>query len=286
MNIYIVLAIQVLFSSATHLVAKSTASTMDPVVLTLLRGFVSVGAFLLLFGIQRKSLAFERCDFKKLLWLSFIAIPINQFLFLYGIKFTPAANGALLYATTPAIILLISRIVYKEPLTRKKVIGVVMAFAGVLIIIFEKGISLSSEYTFGNVLIFLAVISWALYSIHGKPLIIKYGAMRVSALAMIGGTLLFIPIGITNTLHYDIASITAGQWQGILYLGIGTSVIAYVLWYYAIGKIDTAKVAVFANAQPIVTSLLSVVFLHQVLSLNFVVGGIITIAGVVVTQRK
>jgi drug/metabolite transporter (DMT)-like permease len=85
---------------------------------------------------------------------------------------------------------------------------------------------------------------------------------------------------IINPIH----DISATDWIGILYLGIGTSIVGYVLWYYAIGRIDVSKVAVFANGQPILATVLAMVFLDYVITGNFVVGGIMTLAGVILTQ--
>ena len=97
---------------------------------------------------------------------------MNQFLYLYGIKFTLASNGALLYATTPALILILSYFMLSEALTRKKILGVFIAFIGVAIVMFERGIDFKSDYFYGNVMIFLAVIAWALFAIQGKKLVI------------------------------------------------------------------------------------------------------------------
>ncbi|KAF0138737.1 MAG: hypothetical protein FD122_3709 [Stygiobacter sp.] len=218
--------------------------------------------------------------------LAFIAIPVNQFLYLYGMKYTLAANGALLYALTPVFVLIFSRLLLGESMSLTKLIGVIIAFVGVSVVIFEHGIDFSSDYFFGNVLIFIAVIAWALYGVQGKKLIKKYGAFHVSSLTIIFGAILFVPEGLAGLTWFNINDISFSNWLGILYLALGTSVIGYVLWYYALGKFDSTKVAVFANAQPILTTLLAVIFLHQPISTTFLIGGGVTIVGVLLTQRK
>ena len=218
-------------------------------------------------------------------WLSFIVIPLNQFLFLYGIKYTTAANASLLYATTPVLVLVFSHLMLGERLTKQKTAGVAIAFTGVAVIVFEHGVSLSSEYTSGNIIMFIAVVAWSLYTIQGRPMVIKYGAFHVAALSMIGGMLLFLPLGIYGISRFDLSTLTAARWYGILYLGLGTSVVSYFLWYYALGKLETTKVAIFANAQPVVTSVLAYFFFHQVISGHFVAGAAVTLFGVVPTER-
>jgi drug/metabolite transporter (DMT)-like permease len=286
MNIYIIMLMQQLIAAGTHLIAKTVTREVDPMALTFIRGIIAGGVLAVIFSIREKKIRIERKDYASVLWLSFIAIPINQFFYLYGMKFTLPANGALLYATTPAFVLVFSRFVLGESLTLSKVAGVSIAFFGVSIVIFEHGIDFSSDYFFGNVMILIAVIAWALYAIQGKKLIATYGAFHVSSLTIITGAVLFIPPGVASITWFDVTTISLSNWLGILYLALGTSVISYVLWYYAIGKFDTTKVAVFANAQPILTTILSVIILNQPITSVFVVGGVITIAGVLLTQRK
>lgn len=285
MNIYIVIIIQQLIASGTHLVSKSVTHNVDPVVLTFLRGIISIVAFSIIFFFRKEN-RINKADIPLLLWLSFIAVPINQFFYLYGMKYTLAANGALLYATTPAFVLVLSNFILREKMTIKKISGVIVAFIGVLVVVFEKGLDFSSDYFFGNVMVLIAVLAWALYAIQGKKLIIKYGAIRISSLTVLIGGILFIPLGIYNSLKFDFSIVVPSDWIGILYLSIFTSIISYIMWYYAIGKLDTTKVAVFTNAQPIFTTILAVLFLHQPVSTTFITGGIVTIAGVYLTQMK
>ncbi|MDD8017731.1 MAG: DMT family transporter [Bacteroidota bacterium] len=286
MNIYIIMVIQQLIASGTHLIAKTVTRDVDPMSLTFIRGIIAATVLSAIFALREKRIKIQKEDYAVVIWLSFIAIPINQFFYLYGMKFTLAANGALLYATTPAFVLVFSRVLLGEALTKYKVIGVIIAFIGVSIVIFERGIDFSSDYFFGNVMILVAVMAWALYGVQGKKLIAKYGAFHISSLTVICGALLFIPPGAASLTWFDATTISINNWFGILYLALGTSVISYVLWYYAIGKFDTTKVAVFANAQPILTTILAVIFLHQSVTSAFIIGGVITISGVLITQKR
>ncbi len=219
-----------------------------------------------------------------LLLLSFIAIPVNQFLFLFGMRYTTASNAALLYATTPIRVLIFSRLFLGERLTGVKIVGVILGFVGVMTVIFERGISASMEYFLGNVLIGFAVVAWGLYTVLGRRLIVRYGAVEASSLTLIIGTLMFIPIGIIPALRFPYETLTVSSWMEILYLAIITSVLSYFLWYYALGRVEAGKVALFTNLQPILTTVLAVVLLGQQVTMPFMVGGVIALAGVVIAQ--
>jgi drug/metabolite transporter (DMT)-like permease len=285
MNIYSVLTLQMLVASGTHIVAKAVTNSVDAVTLTFLRSVISTSGLVLITLARRRSLRVDRADLPKLLWIGILGLPINQFFYLYGLQFTTAANGALLYATTPVFVLLLSHYLLKERMTLRKSVGIGLAFTGVVIVIFERGIDLSSRYTFGNVVILVAVIAWALFSIQGKAMILKYGALLTTTIAMAFGTLVFLPFGLAAVASFPLASLGASQWYGIIYLGVGTSIVGYFLWYYALGRIEATKVAVFANGQPVVATVLALIFLDYSITGAFIVGGAVAMSGVVLTQR-
>jgi len=285
MYFYAIMFVQSLMASGTHIVAKIVVRDVDPVTLTFLRSFIAAVALVIIILIRRQKIVFERKDWGKLIFLSVLAISLNQFFFLSGIRYSTASNAALFYGTTPALVLVISVLRGMETLSWKKSSGVVLAFVGILLIVFEHGLDFGSDHTFGNVLLVLAVISWALYTVLGRPLILRYGAFATSAATMILGMVIFLPFGILNTLRFPIANLTLPDWGGLLYLALFTSIFAYFLWYYALGKVEASKVAIFANLQPVMTTIFAVVILGQGISHQFMIGGAIALAGVVLTQR-
>lgn len=285
-GVYAILVVQSLMASGTHIVAKVVVRDVEPFTLTLVRSLISAAAMGVILLLRGKMPRIKREDYRLVLGLSFLAIPINQFLFLLGIRYTIASNAALLYATTPIVVLLFSRAFLGEPLTRRKTIGVALGFIGVTIVVFERGVSASLEHLMGNLIIFVAVLAWALYTVFGRRMIVKYGAIEASSVTLIAGTILFIPIGLVQALAFPYETLTTSNWLQIFYLGIVTSVFAYLLWYYALGRIEAGKVALFSNLQPILTTVLAVVLLGQGVSAAFLIGGTIAIAGVAVAQFR
>ncbi len=287
--IYFLLFIQQSIASMTHIVGKDAVETLSPsLVLTFraviasiaLLGFVMVKEkrFNLLYDVDRK-------DILRLILVGLLNIPFNQYLYLYGLKFTTPANSALLYAMTPAIVFLLAIRVHWEKMNWKKISGIVIAFVGVALIMFEHGISFDSANTKGNILIFLAVISWSLFTLLGKPLVPKYGALRVTALHMFFGTLLFLPIGLSNFEMKEVATITGNLWLEIVYLGLLASCVNYALWYYALGKLETSKVAIFQNLQPVLTTIIALCLGKVFLTPELFGGGAMALIGVLLVEK-
>jgi len=283
-GVYAILVLQSLMASGTHIVAKVVVSDVEPFTLTLVRSLISAVAMALILLLRGRMPAIKREDYAMFFGLSFLAIPVNQFLFLFGMSYTIPSNAALLYATTPIVVLVFSRMFLGEMLSWTKVWGVALGFTGVAIVIFERGVHASMEFLFGNIVIFIAVLAWALYTVYGRRMIVKYGAIEASSMTLIGGTLLFLPIGLVPALRFPYSALTTANWLQIGYLGIITSVFAYLLWYYALGRVEAGKVALFANLQPILTTVLAVLLLDQTVTPAFIAGGTIAICGVVVAQ--
>ncbi len=277
---------QTLIASGTHIVAKVVVEDIDSVTLTFLRSMIAAIGLLILFVIREKSIRIERDDRMKMLWLGVLVIPLNQFAFLIAIGLTTPSNAALFYATTPVFVMILSALLLNERALLFAKIGVIIGFIGIALVIFERGVDFSSDYTLGNLLLLVAVSSWGLYTVLGRPLVLKYGSFHISSLSMIIGAAMFMPIGIIPAIKFDYSTIGVAHLYGLLYLGIGTSIIAYFLWYYALGRIESTKVAVFTYLQPVLTTILAVIILGQIITMQFITGACIALVGVVLVQSS
>lgn len=284
--IYILLLLQQLIASGTHIVAKSLTSEVAPPVVLFFRA--SLVSFLYLFVLY-----FKRDTFKKVTkkdWLKFILIgllniPINQFLFLTAMEMTFAPNVAFAYSLVPAFVLIISVSFFKEKTTKLKLLGIVLAVIGTVLLLLNKGFDLNSVSSNGDMLALLASLSWAFYTLVGKQLVQKYGALFTTGIAMIFGLILYLPIFHFHPAEYLLADISVKNWWQIFYIGAITSGVGYALWYYALQTLEASKVAVFNNIQPVLTTILAYFVFDNVINANFVVAGVLIIAGVITTQR-
>lgn len=285
-NVYFILFIQQMIASSTHLIGKNLTTSIDPRLVTLLRGAFAVSAFGLWVFFNRKRIPrFDRADLPRLILLGIINIPLNQFVFLSGLKHTTPPNASLLYALTPAFVFAIALIRRTEKATTWKLLGIGAALVGAAIVLFERGLDFGSDFLLGNVLVFMASLSWAFYTVMGRHFILKYGAFYATALTMFSGFLFYLPVYLYSPVDLNTVHITPQLWMELFYIGVITSGVGYGLWYYALSRIETSKVAVFNNCQPIMTTVLAIIFLSQTPTPLFLLGGTIAIAGVVLTQK-
>jgi drug/metabolite transporter (DMT)-like permease len=272
-------------ASGTFLAAKVALRDMGPLQLAFLRFLIAAAILWPLGERYRRGRIIERRDQWTLWGLGFLAIPINQGFFLYGLQWTTTGHSALLYCATPLLVMVIAARQLGEPITMGRTIGIVVAFGGVILVLLERGLNFAPGQFTGDILVLIAVVAWAYFTVLGKPLIKKYGAVVVTARAMMYGTVLFLPVGLLTVRGFSPAAVSPHAWLGLLYCAIVTSVIAYTLWYWALNYIDAARVAVFNNIQPVVAAFVGWSLLGETISLMFIGGGLLVVIGVLLTEK-
>jgi drug/metabolite transporter (DMT)-like permease len=290
--LYGALIAQTLISAGTYLFAKRALAEIPALPLGLIRfaGASTLLGLLLLRLRPRGQRLPPRSAWKKILLLSFVAVPINQGFFLYGLQLSTAAHAALLYTLTPLFVLLLAQALLGEFPGWRTALGTAIALVGTVWVLFHRGLDLSRGPLLGDLLLLVAVLAWAIYTAEGREVVSAHGALPTIAWTLIGGTLLYLPIGIGSLIpaanRARIAHVSAQAWWGVAYLIVVTSVIAYLLWYWALKHLAAARVAVFTNLQPLATAFLAHVFLGEHVTAAFLLGAVVVIAGVLLAQWK
>jgi drug/metabolite transporter (DMT)-like permease len=290
MNATLLVIVQQLVASSTHVVARSVATTMPATAIVLYRGIFSVvayAAWFVLVPTQRTGQRVERKDWWRFAVLGLLNMPINQYLFVAGLQHTTAPNAALAFALSPVFVLVFAWALLGEPLTKGKLIGVALAVCGAAIVAVGRGVAFQHETTLGNLMEFAASGAWSLYTVWGRPLVQRYGAVRTTALGMLWGLGLFVPVAFG--VHGGIVApmnITANQWLQIAYLGVVTSGVGWALWYVLLRRMEAGRLAVFNNLQPVMTVVLAWIALGELPPTEFWIGGSIAVVGVIITQRS
>ncbi|HET6513271.1 MAG TPA: DMT family transporter, partial [Candidatus Kapabacteria bacterium] len=117
--IYFLLVFQQLLASSTHIIGQDVGKNVDPSIVLIFRATIASVAFLLIIAAKRESIkAIEKKDWLRIIGLGVLNVPINQALFLEGLQFTSAANSALLYAMTPALVFILTLFIHREAPTK------------------------------------------------------------------------------------------------------------------------------------------------------------------------
>jgi drug/metabolite transporter (DMT)-like permease len=307
---------QTIISIVSFFVAKATLHGIHAGPMLLFRcSGAAVLLCLLLAVVRKREIATPaRGDFWRLAGLGVIGVPLNQGLFLGGLGLTTAAHAALLYALTPALVLMIGVWRGVEAMTRPRVIGIVLALAGVALVLGEAAMHAKDTVTapvtvtvtvpatlpvsdaasaqapgknpvLGDLMILGAVVCWAFYTALSRGVVARLGAVRATAGALSIGALVYVPLGLYLARDVELAGIPASAWQGVAWMIVMASVVAYLCWYFAIKRLDPSRVAIFINLQPIGTALGSWLIFGIRLGPAFLVGGTLAVAGVLIAQQ-
>lgn len=279
------LAANQILSSATHLFAKSAVVALGALPVALIRFLLASAA---LWGWQRARGVggIDRKDWPRVLFLGFLVVPVNQGFFLFGMVHSTPSHASLLYALTPLVVFLLARAMIGERTPWSALVGIAIAFGGVVLILTEHGLKREMDVMGGDLLILVAVFAWALYTVLSKPLLARYDAMAVTSGVIVSGTIMTLPAFFIPGAVPPLSSIPLPIWGAILYLAIVTSAIAYPLYMYALRHLDTAKVAVAQNTQPIITSFLSWLVFREKFTGVFFLGAALILAGVTWVETR
>ena len=275
-----------LISSGTHLVAKGALLLSNPITVALLRFILASAALLLFQRLRGGGQAVARRDWPMFLLLGLLVVPLNQGCFLWGISSSTASHASLLYALTPLVVLLFAGRLLRESGLAAKTIGVLVAFLGVGVILFERGLRHELTVLGGDLLILVAVFAWSLYTVLSKRLLVRYDAMTVTTWSIVAGTVLSLPALAIPGAIPPLDTIPPGVWGALIYLAIGTNMIAYPLWSYALKNMDASKVAITANTQPILTGAFSWLLFQEQFTVGFIAGAVLILAAVTWVETR
>ncbi len=285
--VHLLMIIHSAISAGTFLVAKRALGQLSALELALVRFTLAASVYGLLLWKERVRIA--RRDLVRLAALGFMAIPLNQGLFLVGLARTTSGHGALLYALTPIFVFLIARARLGERATPLKLVGIVVAFVGVLVVLLPRGaasVSGAGSPLVGDLLILAAVVAYAVFATGGKPLAERYGSVASTGLITVSGALLYLPIGLAGSNVRHLAALSATGWLAVAYLVLAASVASYVLYYWVLARVEASRVAIWSNLQPVLTAAIAWAIYGEKLTASFIAGGAMVLAGVIVTERS
>ena len=269
-----------LFFSLTHIAAKEAVMKLSPWVVAFYRFVIGSATLFLLMKMTGKKITLHPVDRWRFVTLAFLAVPVNQMTFLIGIHYTPASHPALMYATTPAWVLLLTVWLRVEKLRWWKWAGIGLAMIGVAVLFAGELISFNKGTILGDMLIIVAVLSWALYTALGKPIVERYGSLEPTFVVLTFGLFLNLPFGLIPVMTADYSQTNATVWLSIVYIGVFASGLAYFLWYWLLERIRPSQVAIITCTQPPLPALLAWIIFGTVPPYHLLVSGFIVLLGV------
>lgn len=222
--------------------------------------------------------------------LLFFQAACGGFLFnvfiLYGMKTTSATNAGIISSITPIMIFILAAIFLREKITSQKVLAIIVVVAGLVVLNMGNTSGSMEGALIGNLLVLLAVIPEALFTILSKSVGKKISEMEAVILVNLFNFILFIPFALFSLKDFHPTHIGANiYWQVLLY-GITGGIMFFLLWYRGLTKINANTAALFTGVMPVSTTLLAFIFLNEPISNSAIVGMILVIIAIFIGCRK
>jgi len=283
---YLLLILAVLFWSGNFIVGRGIHNEIPPMTLAFWRWAIAL-LIILPFSL-RPILRQKDLIWRNLKILTFLAIlsVTNFSMFIYmALKSSTVTNAVLINSMIPIFIVIVSWMGFKERITLRQAVGIVISLTGLMFIITKGNLStlIAVRFGKGDMWTISAGISWALYSALLRKCPVELDSLSFLAATIIIGIFFIFPfyiweIGTGKTMNFTHASIGS-----IIYVALFASVLAYTFWNKAIQIIGANKTGVFIHLMPVFSIILAMIFLDEKLRGYHIKGTILIFSGIFLT---
>lgn len=235
----------------------------------------------------------------RMLGLLGLGVLGNHLLILMGLKYVSGAVGGVIIGSSPVVTALLSALLIHDVPLRAVWAGGLLSFAGVGLVSVAGFQAAGDQPLLGSLLVFLGVVSWALYSIGSRKLMERHSALTVNWTTLFVATVLQIPLlFVANVfkvpglwadrkmLDAGLGSVTPADWMALGYLILFATAIAQQAWLYGVKGIGPSRASVFGNLTPVAAIVLSAVLLNESVGMSEILGIALILAGVWVVDRQ
>ena len=271
-------------SAVKHL---TNIQLVKPFGLNVVRIGVSVLLFWGMYLLKPANIKIDRQDRMRLFLCALSGIAINQIFFIKGLSLTYPIHAALLLLITPILIVFIAAWILKERVGFFKLTGLALGICGALVLILAKDASGNgANVLLGDLFIIVNAISYTIYFIMVKPLMVKYNAIVVLRWIFTIGLVLVLPFG-----WIEFTEIPWQQYHAIDFTSMGLIVItgtflAYLFNLYGIKILGASVAGFYIYTQPVFAALIAMLFLHEQLSLYKIIAAALIFSGVYLANKE
>lgn len=269
------------------IIGRYLRGQIGPLTLTAARYAVASVVFALLLRDRPAAERKPGMDLKLLGVMALTGVVLFAPALYFGLRFTTAINGTLINGLGPLLTAGFAAWLIKEPFSVRQVIGSVAALAGVAVLLSGGAASSPGGYRLnpGDLLIVLAVLFWALYSVAVRTVVKHRSPLSATALSMFMGLPILVLAAIVESVLVPVRW-TVAMAGIVVYLGIVPAAIGFLSWNAGIKYLGAGGAMVFYNTLPLYGALFGFLFLGETLGPAHVAGGALILVGGLVAALK
>ena len=227
-------------------------------------------------------------DFKLIVICAFFGMGLNMITSLHGLYNSTPINSAIITTLAPIFIFLISVILIKEKITKRKYLGVFIGFCGTLTLILlnEKTVINAPNISLGNFYFLINSLSYALYFVLVKPLTEKYNMITIMKWLFLFSIFINMPFGLIEFSQINWVEISGTSLLKVSYVVICTTFLVYLLNLYALKNLKASTVGMFIYLQPVIGILFAIYRGADKLTLADISSVLLVFTGVYLVSKK
>lgn len=268
-----------------YVVVKHIVEVIPPLELVWMRYVIALVTLIIIGLASKQKWQMKQKHILLVITISLIGYVLSILTQETGTMLSTAQMGAIITSTTPAFMVLFASILLKERLTFKKASSVSLATIGVIAIVGIDDIDMSS--TLGGLSLIIAALTWALMSVLIKLLPTRYSQIVVTTYAVLIAVVVLTPFVIVRYPQVSLNELVQPNiWGGLLYLGIISTSLAFLLWNRGLQMLHASSGGIFFFFQPVVGTFLGWAILGETISMTFWVGSFLILIGVLIAIRE
>jgi len=283
---HLALIVSGLLFGANYWIAKGLMpGFMQPMQIIFVRGLSALALFWLVSLLKDRQGILKK-DHLILALCGLTGIAVNQTFFFIGLNLTSPVDTALIHSGSPVIVLLFSAWLAGEKTGRSKITGMVLGAVGAVLLVVQGNFSSNGEtHLLGNTLIFLNIVSYSLYLVLIKPLMLKYSAVTIMKWVFLYGFLFVFPFCLPSMSMLQLNIFTPYAWFSIAYIVIGTTFITYLLTTYSLRTLTAGIAGYYIYMQPVIASIIGIVLFSESFNIAKVLAALLVFTGVFLVNR-
>ncbi len=274
---------------ASFIATKIAVGQISPIAVVWLRFAMGI-PILFVAVVMRKQFAFPKgSEWLYFTLLGFLGISFHQWLQSNGLQTAQATTTAWIVSTSPAFIAVLGWMILKEKLNLTQSLGIALAMVGVLAVVSKGDIStiaVGSFGTYGDFLILISAVNWAVFSILSRRGLKSHPSTRMTFWVMTIGWLITSAAFLTSRSYTEIPQLDSRGWMAMIFLGIFTTGLAYIAWFDALAQLPAAQTGAFLFIEPLTSMVVASVILNEQVTPISIIGGAVILVGIWLVNRK
>ena len=258
---------------------------MSPYGLIVIRSICAASVFYITDALFIKE-KIQKEDYVAIFLCALTGAAINQLFFYRGLSLTSPINATLMMTSIPILVFIISSIIIKEKITFIKILGITLGATGAVLLLLNSDITSSNSSFIGDLFMLLNGVSYAVFLVIIKPLVLKYNAITLMKWIFGLGLIMIMPFGVPDLYDVQWNSIPSIIWIAIIFIIIFPTILNYYFNAAVLKYINPSIVGIYIYLQPPLTAIIAISWGKDNLTLEKVGYSFLILVGVFLVSKK